>query len=76
MTTVAFLVNGEPIQRHGPARRAFAGHLQGVSQDRDLCTGSRGSSGRRCGSWRRSCEQRPEVCYVFDMAYSGVVARP
>ena len=73
MTTVAFLVNGDPSSPMGQRAHAFAAELQGRYAIRIIHR-----SRRKVWSVLRFLaalvKTRPAVCYVFDMAYSGVVA--
>jgi glycosyltransferase involved in cell wall biosynthesis len=73
MTTVAFVVNGEPTSAMGRRARAFAERL-GSRYDIHLFYRSQ-------RKWRslfvftaQLLRLRPRICYVFDMAYSGVAA--
>ena len=73
MTTVAFLVNGDPSGAMGQRARAFAACLQG-SYDVAILYRSRRKLWSVLRFLAALLRMRPEVCYVFDMAYSGVVA--
>ena len=73
MTTVAFVVNGEPDSAMGHRAAAFAERLRDLY---DLRVFHR--TGRKASALARFFAAlmrfRPQVCYVFDMAYSGVGA--
>jgi glycosyltransferase involved in cell wall biosynthesis len=73
MIRVAFVVNGEPHSAMGHRARAFADRLEGRYVLRLLYR-----SGRKAASVARLLAAllrfRPKVCYVFDIAYSGVAA--
>jgi glycosyltransferase involved in cell wall biosynthesis len=73
MLRVAFVVNGEPPSAMGHRARAFAERLDSRY---DLRLFYR--SGRKVAAVARLLaallDFRPQVCYVFDIAYSGVAA--
>jgi glycosyltransferase involved in cell wall biosynthesis len=73
MTTVAFVVNGDHRSAMGERARAFHSHLR----DRyDIRVAYR--SGRKVVSLVRFvlflARAKPQIIYVFDMSYSGVLA--
>jgi glycosyltransferase involved in cell wall biosynthesis len=73
MLNVAFVVNGDPPSPMGCRARAFAEQLRGPFDIEVFYRSKRKvwSAVRFLAALLRS---RPKVCYVFDMAYSGVVA--
>ncbi len=73
MTTVAFIVNGDPSSAVGHRARAFADRLRGPHDVRILYRSRR----KIFSVFRLAAELlrwRPQVCYVLDIAYSGVAA--
>src|SRR5262245_34586836 len=70
---LAFLVNGSPTSAMGARAAAFAARLHRTYVCRILHRTPRklASIGRFLAALARF---RPDVCYVLDMAYSGVVA--
>ena len=70
---VAFLVNGPAHAPMGERARAFAARL---APDFDIVIGYRGASrGRAIVDFVSLIrKERPRVCYVFDLGYSGVIA--
>ena len=70
---VAFLVNGGPNSAMGDRARAFA---QRLSDRFDIAITYRTSSrARSIGDFLSAVRrQRPRICYVFDLAYAGVIA--
>jgi hypothetical protein len=71
--TIAFLVNGEPGSAMAVRALAFAERL---ADEFDIEIAYR--SGNKISAifrfLRRLRQLRPRLCYIFDMAYSGVIA--
>ena len=72
MPKVAFLVNGDHSSAMGHRARAFAALLEGGHRIQ-IHYRSRGKFRSALRFLVVLMRQRPEVCYVFDMAYSGVL---
>jgi glycosyltransferase involved in cell wall biosynthesis len=73
MTTVAFIVNGDPSSPMGHRARAFAERLREPHDVRVFYRSRR----KVLSIFRLAAELlrwRPQVCYVLDIAYSGVAA--
>jgi glycosyltransferase involved in cell wall biosynthesis len=73
MTSVAFVVNGDPSSPAAERARAFAHRLRGPLDVRIFYRSCR----KVLSLFRLAAELlrwRPQVCYVFDIAYSGVAA--
>ena len=73
MTTLCFLVNGDSSSAMGRRAQAFA-HLLSGSYQIDIYYRSRGKIWSVFRFLTALLRRRPKVCYVFDMAYSGVAA--
>ena len=71
VTNLAFLVNGDYARRDGPSRLASPISCAGLTAS-IFSIALTEKSGPPCVSWPRFSSGRPSVCYVFDMAYSGV----
>jgi glycosyltransferase involved in cell wall biosynthesis len=70
---IVFLVNGSEASPMGIRARSFAAH---VGPDLTIRTGYRSADRVRSIAYfyKLLREVRPRVCYVFDIAYSGVIA--
>lgn len=73
MTRVAFVVNGEPASAMGVRAQSFERHLRRDFDVRiEYRVGGKGAATQRFFEFLRT--EAPDVTYVFDMGYSGVLA--